>query len=267
MLLIRLSGLSYQQGRETAAHLVDEPFLNTLSLVAFLLAVPLNGLTHKVVNILSRVSINLLAEEAVLHGLHPAGIGLWLSVGPDAVAEFLHVAGVDLALLRCLGGRELVDDVDDGGRTTIDIGDIVEEEVAHESRAHHFLGAYLARDEHHGLGVERHHLAVLILTDDGEEVEQLADMSLAGIGVAAASRRVGSQSVGHRLIVGQRAGGVEVEHIVVFLAVIGAVSAFVQIGGLCAESGLHVLRRTLHIAQDEHGRPLWYGNPGGELSH
>lgn len=78
-----------------------------------------------------------------------------------------------------LGSRELVNDPNDSCWTSIDVEDVVEVEVAHESRAHHILRAYLAWDEHHRLCVERHHLSVLVLAYDGEEVEHFTDMAFA----------------------------------------------------------------------------------------
>ena len=92
-------------------------------------------------------------------------------------------------------------------------------------------------------------------------------MPLACIGITIARSRIGTETVGHLLIVRQRAGGIEVEDIGVLLAVIDAIGILIEIGRLGTKGGLHILRRTLYIAQDQHARPLGDGDARRELSH
>ena len=130
----------------------------------------LDTLFHIVVQFF-RISKDLVAKNAGLRRFHVLRVGLCIAFGIELLRQCLHLAGIDVIVLRLLYGGELIDDVEHGCRTTIDIADVGKEEVAHEATAHDLFRADLARDEHHLLGIELLHLAVLVLTDDGEEVE------------------------------------------------------------------------------------------------
>ena len=86
---------------------------------------------------------------------------------------------------------------------------------------------------------ERYHLAVLVLAEHGEEVQQREDALLARVHVAAPGARVGVQVVGELFEYCERARRVEVEHVGVLLAEELAV-LLEQAGVLSAEGGLHV---------------------------
>ena len=222
-----LVGRMEQQRRELTAHAVEPLFLRALAPLPLRLLLPGDGLTHEVVQLLSGLLIDFLAEERLLQRPHAVGVGLRLTVVVGLTRQLLHVVGTQRIVFRRLHRRNLVEDIDDGLRTAIHIADVGEEEIAHETGAHHFLRPYLPRNEHHLLGIEGHHLALVVLADDGEEVEQLPYVAPARIAVAAPCRRVSGQSVGHLLIVVERARGVEVEDISVLLTVVLPVVALI----------------------------------------
>ena len=85
--------------------------------------------------------------------------------------QLFHIIGINAVLLRFFYSIKLIDNADYTCWTPIDIGDISEEEVTHKATSHHLLRAYSSRNEHHLFGIQCLHLALLILSYHGEEVE------------------------------------------------------------------------------------------------
>ena len=122
------------------------------------------------------------------------------------------------------------------------------------------------RHAEHLLGIELDHLALIVLAIDGEEVQQLTDMALARLHVAAAARGLTVQVVGELLEDGERTRRVEVEDVGVLLARVVAAAQVEQARVLAAEGRLHVQCGARHVREHEHGGPLRHGHARGELA-
>lgn len=92
----------------------------------------------------------------------------------DAVQIFF----LDFLLFRLVHGGELCNNVHDLLRSAEDIGNILKQIVGHKSAIHNFCGANLSRNRKYLFGIQLHHLAVFIFTDDREEVQQFLDVFL-----------------------------------------------------------------------------------------
>ena len=151
-------------------------------------------------------------------------------------------------------------------RSTKDVGDVLEQEVAEEPAANHFLRLDAARNGQHFPCIQFHHLTLFIFCNDWEEVEQPADVLLSAGRGASVSSRLYFEVVGKIVEDDQCAGRVEVEHVGILLAVALPVACDVA-GVLGTESRLHIERRTFHVAQHEHTAPFRDGHTRRELSH
>ena len=122
------------------------------------------------------------------------------------------------------------------------------------------------RHVEHLLGIKLDHPALIVLAVDGEEVQQLADVALARLHVAATARGLAVQVVGELLEDGERARRVEVEDVGVLLARVVAAAQVEQARVLAAEGRLHVQCGARHVREHEHGGPLRHGHARGELA-
>ena len=179
----------------------------------------------------------------------------------DAVQIFF----LDFLLFRLVHRGELCNNVHNRLRSAEDVGNVLEQIVGHKSAIHNFCGANLSRNRKHLFGIQLHHLAVFILTDDREEVQQFLDVLFAGFGITATIGGAGIQVVGELLKNHKGSRRVEVEDIGVLLAVELAFVAE-QARILRTERRLHIQGCTLDAAQHQHSSPFWNRNARGELS-
>ena len=181
-------------------------------------------------------------------------------INMDAVQIFF----LDFLLFRFVHRGELCNNVHNRLRSTEDVGNVLEQIVGHKSAIHNFCGANLSRNRKHLFGIQFHHLAVFILTDDREEVQQFFDVLFAGFGITAPIGGAGIQVVGELLKNHKGSRRVEVEDIGVLLAVELAFVAE-QAWILRTERRLHIQGRALDAAQHQHGCPFGNRNACGKL--
>ena len=147
------------------------------------------------------VAVDLRPEDVcrLAYDLLVGNLHLALVVDGELVGRAL--VDLDLVLLGVLRftllvGIETLDDLNDLCRSAEDARDVLEQEVAHEAALDHFAGVDAPRHAEHLLGIELDHLALIVLAVDGEEVQQLADVALAGLHVAGATRGLAVQVIG-----------------------------------------------------------------------
>ena len=145
---------------------------------------------------------------------------------------------------RCIWQR--ADNINDLRRRIEDIGDILEQEIRHKATANNFQRTYLSRNGQHLFSVQLDHLAVFVLTDDREEIEQFTDILLSLVAVALTAGSTAGQVICKFLEDDQRSCRVKVEHIRVLLHMKRAILLIVP-RVLTAECRLHIQRRRLDI--------------------
>ena len=139
------------------------------------------------------VAVDLRPEDArrLAYDLLVGDLHLALVVDGELVGRAL--VDLDLSLLGVLRlallvGVEALDDLHDLCRRAEDARDVLEQEVAHEATLDYLAGVDVPRHVEHLLGIELDHLALIVLAVDGEEVQQLADVALACLHIAATAR-------------------------------------------------------------------------------
>lgn len=129
-------------------------------------------------------------------------------------------------------------------------------------------------DGEHLRRVEFDHLTVLVLSDNGEEIEQSADTRLAVLVATRIACGDGNQVVCVLVVDFEGAGGIEVEDIRGLLAEeLRFLLSGLRVGdgtlllalGLRAKGGLDVGGRTLHIGEHEDAVPFGNRDADGEL--
>ena len=141
----------------------------------------------------------------------------------------------------------------------------MEQIIGHKSAIHNFCGANLSRNRKHLFGIQLHHLAVFILTDDREEVQQFLDVLFAGFGISAPVGCAGIQVICELLKNHKGSCRVKVEDVGVLLAVELAFVAE-QARILRTERRLHIQGCALDTAQHQHSSPFRNRNACGKLS-
>ena len=129
----------------------------------------------------------------------------------------VQVFFLDFLLFRFIHGGELCNNVHNRLRSTEDVGNVLEQIIGHKSAIHNFCGANLSRNRKHLFGIQLHHLAVFILTDDREEVQQFLDVLFAGFGISAPVGCAGIQVICELLKNHKGSRRVEVEDICILL--------------------------------------------------
>ena len=205
-----------------------------------------------------RIIVILIAEQAGGGADHD--IVVWdclaVIVGADTggvVEQAGLVVGVFLS--RLLLRLDSVEDADDPG-VAEDSVEVSEQVVAHEAATHRLDALQDAGDGEYLLRIERDHLAVFVLADDGEEVEHAADARLAVLVAARAACGEGRQVARVLVVDFEGAGGIEVEDVCGLLAdeLHGLLAGFrvgdgtlLFAGVLGSESGLDVGGWALHV--------------------
>ena len=209
-----------------------------------------------IVDLLAEKSLGFLDDEFVRH----------VHVAVFVDGDIFRVVHREVVLLvgLLLGGRELFEHAAHGSRSGKDVADVLEQEIAHEAAPDDLFRLDRARDRQHLRRIELDHLAIVVLGDDGKEIQQAFDMLLVLLLRPAAVRRRGIEVVREIVENHQRALGCEIEDIGVFLLIELAV-LLVRVGVLRAERGLHILGGALHIGQDKDRRPRLHRDARREL--
>ena len=161
--------------------------------------------------------------------------------------------------------RQRLDNVNDLRRCIEDICDILKQEIRHKATADNFQRSNLSRNRQHFLCIQLDHLAVFVLSDDREKVEQFTDILLALVAVTLSARSAAGQIIRKFLEDDQRSCRIKVEYIGILLHMKRAV-LLIAPRILTAECRLHIQRRRFDIGEHQHRRPLRNGDTRGQLS-
>ena len=252
---------------EQGIHVVDELLPVTLA------ADVIEGILDEHI----RIVVILVAEQAGGGADYDVVVGdsLAVIVGADTCGVIEQARLVVVVFLPDLLLRfDSVEDADDPG-VAEDSVEVAEQVVAHEAATHRLDALQDAGNGEDFLRVERDHLAVLVLADDGEEVEHAADTRLAVLIAARAACGEGRQVARILVVDFEGAGGIKVEDVCGFLAdeLHGLLAGFrvgngslLLAGVLGTEGGLDVGGWALHVGEHEDAAPLGNRHADGELT-
>ena len=176
------------------------------------------------------------------------------------IVERLTVALAAL-LLR---GNQFFHNIPHDARRAEDIADILKEEIGHKAAAHDFLALEFAGDGEHLRCIQLHHLALVVLAENGEEVQKPLNIFFSVLRCTAPVHRTFGEIVCEIVEDDQRSCGIEVEHIRRLFA---ETLTFTRqnAGVLRAERRLHIRRRAFQIAEHEHAAPFGNGDADSQL--